>query len=78
MKQLLLSNWSLVRVLRVALGIAIVVQAIMMKDVLFGVMGTLLTIMPLFNIGCCTTGTCIAPPGKNKQDTKEIIYEEVG
>lgn len=76
MKQVIFSNWNLIRVLRLIMGIAITVQAVMMKDVLFGIAGVLFTIMPLFNIGCAT-GNCVAPPAKEKTVTKEIMYEEV-
>ena len=58
------------------MGIAITVQAVMMKDVLFGIAGILFTIMPLFNIGCAA-GNCAVPPVKEKSFTKETVYEEV-
>jgi len=76
MKQVIFSNWNLVRVLRLIMGIAITVQAVMMKDVLFGATGFLFTIMPLFNMGCAA-GDCMAPPAREKTVTKEIVYEEV-
>jgi len=77
MKQVLLSNWNLIRVVRLIMGVAIVVQAIMVKDILFGAMGLLLTALPLFNLGCCTTGYCAPPVPKQVSDDKEIAYEEV-
>jgi hypothetical protein len=33
--------------------------------------------MPVFNVGCCGTTGCAAPPAKNQDTEKEIIYEEV-
>ncbi|HMU71876.1 MAG TPA: hypothetical protein PKD93_04020 [Ferruginibacter sp.] len=76
-KQRMLSNWHLMRVLRLLMGIAILVQAGMMKDIPFFLIGVLFTAMPLFDIGCCASGTCVqAPPGR-KNENKEIIYEEV-
>ncbi len=77
MKQLLLSNWNLIRVLRLIMGIAIVVQAIMVKDLLFGAIGLLLTALPLFNLGCCTTGYCAPSVPEQVPNDKEIAYEEV-
>lgn len=76
MKQIVFNNWNLVRVFRLIMGIAITVQAVMMKDALFGIAGVLFTIMPIFNIGCAT-GNCVVPPAKEKTITKEIVYEEV-
>ena len=59
------------------LGIAILVQALIVKDILFAFAGVLFTAMPVFNIGCCGTAGCAAPPKKDQNISKEIIYEEV-
>ena len=77
MKQTILSNWTLMRFLRLAMGIAILVQAVIAKDMLFAFAGIVFTAMPVFNIGCCGTAGCTAPPKKNQDTTKDIIYEEV-
>ncbi len=77
MKQTILTNWTFMRFLRLAIGIAILVQAIIAKDVLFAFLGLAFTAMPALNIGCCGTGGCYAPPGKNQDKTKEVTYEEV-
>ncbi len=77
MKQTILSNWTLMRFLRLAMGIAILVQAVIAKDMLFAFAGIVFTAMPVFNVGCCGTTGCAAPPKKNQDATKDIIYEEV-
>ena len=77
MKQTILSNWTLMRFLRLAMGIAILVQAIIAKDMLFAFAGIVFTAMPVFNIGCCGTAGCATPGKKNQDTTKNIIYEEV-
>ncbi len=77
MKQTVFSNWTLMRFLRLAMGIAILVQAVIAKDILFAFAGIVFTAMPVFNVGCCGTAGCAAPPKKNLDTTKEIIYEEV-
>jgi hypothetical protein len=77
MKQTVFSNWSLMRFLRMGMGIAILVQAVIAKDMLFAFAGIIFTAMPVFNIGCCGTAGCAAPPKKDSDTTKEIIYEEV-
>jgi hypothetical protein len=76
MKQMILNNWHFMRLLRLALGIFIIVQAFITKDWTLGVLGTLFAAMPLFNIGCCGTGACEAPQQK-AGTSKEIRYEEV-
>jgi len=77
MKQTILSNWTVMRFLRLGIGISILVQAIITKDILFAFAGIIFTAMPVFNVGCCGTGGCYVPPQKNQDKSKEIIYEEV-
>jgi hypothetical protein len=77
MKKLNLQNWNFFRVLRLVAGIAILVQAVLAKDILFGIAGLWFTAMPLFNIGCCATGNCSTGTKKPTEPEKEISYEEV-
>ncbi len=77
MRKMIFSNWTIIRFLRLAMGIAIIVQAFMARDMLFGFLGFLLTAMPLFNMGCCSTQGCYMPASKDTKKTEEIIYEEV-
>jgi hypothetical protein len=77
MKQAIFNNWNFLRVFRLGIGIAILIQAFMAKDVMFGIIGLLFTSMPIFNIGCCGTGTCYTPVKKMEETTKDIVYEEV-
>ena len=80
MKQSILSNWSFFRILRLGIGIAISVQAVMARDVLFGIAGLLFTGMAFFNVGCCGMGGCSSPAinqKKSSETTKDISYEEV-
>lgn len=77
--QTLLKDWSLFRALRVALGVFILIQGIVIKDGFSMLMGTVFAGMALFNIGCCGSGGCGIPINqKAKQNTiEEIEYEEV-
>lgn len=77
MKQAIFSNWNFMRFLRLGLGIAIIVQAILAKDWTMGIVGSLFTAMPVFNIGCCASGGCNTPENRNVENKKEITYEEV-
>jgi hypothetical protein len=77
MKQSILSNWNIFRFIRLVMGVAITVQAILMQDIIVGVAGLLITSMAIFNIGCCGTGGCSVSSKKTSQTTKEISYEEV-
>ena len=77
MKQGILHNWNFMRFVRLGLGIAIIVQAVIVKDLTMGIAGILLTGMPVFNIGCCGVSSCNAPVNKKQQTIKEITYKEV-
>ena len=77
MKQTLLSNWNFMRLLRLGMGIAILVQGIILKDVLLAFAGIIFTAMPVFNVGCCGAAGCATPLKKSHDTTKEIGYEEV-
>jgi len=77
MKQTIFTNWNFMRFLRLALGLAVLVQAVIAKDVLFALLGLGFTAMPVFNIGCCGTNCCYVPPVKKEAITKDISYEEV-
>ena len=77
MKQIILTNWTFMRVLRLGLGLAVLAQAVIAKDVLFALLGLAFTAMPVFNIGCCGTAGCAVPSKKEPGTTKDITYEEV-
>ena len=80
MKQSILSNWNFFRFLRLGIGIVILVQAVLARDVLFGIVGLLFSGMAVFNVGCCGMGTCSTPnkpAKKTSETTKDIRYEEV-
>jgi len=77
MKQTIFSNWNFIRLLRLGVGIAILVQAFIARDILFAFLGLIFTAMPVFNIGCCGTQGCNVPVDKDPDKVKEIIYEEV-
>lgn len=71
------SNWNVMRVLRLALSIAVIIQAVATKDVAFGIAGVLLTGMTVLGIGCCGAQGCYTEPQKSIETEKEISYEEV-
>jgi hypothetical protein len=77
--QTITSNWNLFRILRVALGVFILIQGIVSKDVFSMVMGLVFAGMAVFNIGCCGVGGC-ATDTQIKSDnkvTEDVTYEEV-
>ena len=77
MKQVILTNWSFPRFLRLILGFVILTEAIISRDLTIGFAGLFFTLMPIFNIGCCGSGSCCTQPENNIASENEISYEEV-
>ena len=74
----ILSNWHFMRILRVVLAVAILIQSWYAKDSTTAAFGVLLLAMGVFDIGCCRAGSCYTPLKKNHTGTqKESVYEEV-
>jgi len=71
------SNWNFMRFFRLALGIVIIVQGVIEKEWLFIGLGSLFALMPLMNIGCCSTRGCNTNAPEFNQNSKDITYEEV-
>ena len=67
------------RGLRLVLGIIAIVQWFTTYDALIGIAGMVLLKQSVFNIGCCSTGTCapIRNTKPSEQTTETIIYEEI-
>lgn len=77
MKEVILNNWTFVRALRLLLGLAVIVQAVVLKDTLLGVAGLLFSSMALFNRGCCGQAGCAIPSKSRSKSNTETTYEEV-
>ena len=71
-------GWNFMRILRLILSIAILVQGIVAKDTMTIVLGVVFGGMAVANIGCCGAGGCAV---KNRTSTNnktgDIHYEEV-
>ncbi|MCY7422031.1 MAG: hypothetical protein LH478_09870 [Chitinophagaceae bacterium] len=72
----LLEGWNLMRLLRLVLGVAILVQGIVGSDVMTIILGTAFVGMALANVGCCGANGCAVNYRKNLNE-KEISYEEL-
>lgn len=70
-------GWNFMRILRLVLGTAIMVQGIVARDTITIILGVVFAAMAVANIGCCGAGGCaVSSPTTNKK-TKDIQYEEV-
>ena len=72
-----LKTWDLMRVLRLAIGIFIIVQSVVVRDWLFVGAGVLFSLIPIMNIGCCGASGCNTPVRKSNRKIEEVNYEEI-
>ena len=71
-------GWNFMRILRLILGIAILVQGIVAKDATAIVLGVVFGGMAVANIGCCGAGGCaVNNRSTSNNKTGDIHYEEV-
>jgi hypothetical protein len=73
----ILEGWNFMRILRIVLSSAIIVQGIVAKETTTIILGVVFGGMAVANIGCCGMGGCaINPPSKSNKE-EEVKYEEV-
>ncbi|MBL1410060.1 hypothetical protein [Sphingobacterium faecale] len=72
-----LRNWNIMRVLRLALGIFVIVQGVMDQQWILAILGGMFALMPLMNVGCCGVSGCSTPIAKSNKKLEEVRYEEV-
>lgn len=76
-REILFSDWHLMRWLRLGLGIYLAVQAVKVHDTLAGVIAAFFLIQAVTNTGCCGAGSCAIPTKTKADDIKEVDFEEV-
>ncbi len=72
----ILNNWSIMRGLRLVLGIFALVQALTQKDMTLGLLAGFLLLTAISNIGCCGSTGCGVNYKQNRKQ-KEFMYEEL-
>lgn len=73
----ILKNWNFVRLLRLAMGVFLIVEAVKSGMWILVAVGVVFIIMPLLNIGCCANGSCNVPSSRSKNNRDEVEYEEI-
>ncbi|MBL7857796.1 MAG: hypothetical protein JNM57_08910 [Cyclobacteriaceae bacterium] len=63
MKKPILSDWNVMRIIRLVLGVLAIGTSIVQHDVLVGSIGGLLVLQAAFNTSCAG-GDCALPPDK--------------
>jgi predicted benzoate:H+ symporter BenE len=71
----LLANWSIMRIIRLALSLFIATQAIQNHDGFAGIIAIFLFYQVATNTGCCGVNGCATP--RQEETDKELIFEEV-
>lgn len=80
MKTMILKNWNVMRLLRLAIGVWAIISAVQTGQGALGLLGAAVLAMAIFNIGCCGVNGCAPGFAKNKNLSKkpgEIDYEEI-
>ena len=81
MKTNLLKQWNLMRLFRLAISAWVIIAAFGKRDPLLGVMGAILFMMAVMNIGCCGANGCntrrLSPKKISTHHHEEIDYEEI-
>ena len=72
----LLNNWSIMRGLRLVIGLIALVQSVLQKDITLGIIAGFLLLTAIANAGCCGSNGC-AVNFRNRKKEKEIQYEEL-
>ena len=77
-RETLLTDWNLMRILRLGLGIYVSVQAVETQSTISMIFAVFLLFQAFSNTGCCGSNGCAIPIKKNNSSkTEEIEYEEV-
>lgn len=74
------SGWTILKFIRVALGILILYSSVSTGDVAGIILGSAFSLFSLLTDGvCCAGGSCYTPINKNNSTKSETIeYEELG
>ena len=76
MMKTILNNWSVMRGLRLVIGIIALVQSIIQKDIALGIIAAFLLVTAIANVGCCGSNGCTVNFNNQKKEN-EIVYEEL-
>ncbi|MBG9376324.1 hypothetical protein I5907_08765 [Panacibacter sp. DH6] len=76
----ILTEWNVMRILRLTIGIMALVQAFTEGSWIMGIAGFFVMIAAIANLGCCGPAGCaVSKQRKQRHINKEgITYEELG
>ncbi|MFB9841771.1 hypothetical protein [Mucilaginibacter ginsenosidivorans] len=78
LKQRIFTNWNLVRVIRLGLGVWLLVMSVQAKDMAMAFFSAFFVATAIGGIGCCGVNGCAVPNGNGTAGPpNEIDYEEI-
>jgi len=80
LKQRLLTNWHLSRIMRTGIGVMMLVMGIQSRDWMIGAFSAFFLYQGITDTGCCGTQGCYAPQTRNSKsagETEAVEYEEI-
>lgn len=70
-------KWNAMRIMRLIIGMVVIVQGIQGEQWILVGLGTVFSLMPIFNVGC-GIGGCNVPQQRSRvHPDDEVVYEEV-
>jgi hypothetical protein len=77
-KKTLLTDWHLMRLVRLVVGVGIAVQAFQMQSALIAFFSAFFLFQAITNTGCCGASGCpVKPDNKDDQHPDDLVFEEV-
>lgn len=77
-KKTLLTDWHLMRVVRLVLGVLIALQAFQMQSAWVALFSGFFLFQAITNTGCCGASGCAPKKGDNNdQHPDDLVFEEV-
>lgn len=75
----LLTNWHFMRILRAVIAIWAIAEFFRTNDWTLMLLGGFFAFQAIFDVGCCGSSGCSAPPPARKQElaAQEVDYEEI-
>lgn len=82
LRQRLITGWTFLRIVRLALSLIITVEAWNSSEMLFAILGGFLAFQAIFNYGCCGASGCDIDHRRSKSkssgETNEVTtFEEI-
>ncbi len=77
LKNMLLTNWHLMRVLRIVIGVSFGIAALKGGDGFMALAASLFLFQGITNTGCCGAGSCATNYSTKQQDIEDTEFEEI-